>query len=205
MNRRPTVLGGGGRVGETVGMPWRVPDPSLKTDKVILRQFRIEDAGAVAAACADPDITRFTFMKEGLTDAEAADWITRSHEWWARGHPRFAIVDATTERFLGQVGIAVNEHHRSAEAYYWIAVQARHRGVASDALALVADWSFANGIERLWLLIHPDNGPSSRLAERCGFTREGVLRAYEPFKGTRPDVVSWSLLPDDRRPWRGAS
>lgn len=37
---------------------------------------------------------------------------------------------------------------------------------------------------------------------RCGFTREGTLRCYERFKGSRPDVVSRSRLPTDPRPWR---
>jgi RimJ/RimL family protein N-acetyltransferase len=65
----------------------------------------------------------------------------------------------------------------------------------------VADWVFSKGVERLFLLVHPENGPSNRVAERCGFIREGVLRAYEPIKGRRPDLVSWSLLPQDPRPW----
>ena len=46
-----------------------------------------------------------------------------------------------------------------------------------------------------------ENTPSNRLAERLGFSREGVLRSYEPFKGHRPDLASWSLLPHDPRPW----
>lgn len=76
----------------------------------------------------------------------------------------------------------------------------RQRGVASSALGLVADWGFSKGIQRLFLLIHPENVASNRLARRMGFTREGVLRSYEPVKDQRPDLVSWSLLPGDPRP-----
>ena len=139
-------------------------------------------------------------MKAGLTEADAEEWITRSNEWWPLGHPRFAIVDLT-DAVLGQIGMAVNERHRSAEVYYWVAPQARRRGVAMAALGLLADWAFESGLERLFLLVHVDNETSNRLAERCGFTREGILRAYEPFKGGRPDLVCWSLLPRDSRPW----
>ena len=91
----------------------------------------------------------------------------------------------------------------SAEAFYWVVRDARGRGVASTALGLVADWAFdAVTVERLYLLTHLDNEASQRVAKRCGFTREGVLRAYEPFKGRRPDLICWSLLPKDHRPWR---
>jgi [ribosomal protein S5]-alanine N-acetyltransferase len=187
---------------EHVPVPWSPPDPPLRAGSVVLRQFRVDDARDVASACTDPDIVRFTFMQEGLTEADAVVWIERGNTWWPRGHPRFAIADPVDDRVLGQVGMAVDERHRSAEAYYWVAPGARRQGHAWQALGLLADWAFDEGVERLYLLIHPGNVPSNRLAERLGFTREGVLRSYEPFKGQRPDLVSWSLLPDDPRPWR---
>ena len=183
-------------------VPWSPPDPPLRAGPVELRRFRADDAADVVAACADPDILRFTFMREGLDEAGALEWIERGNEWWSHGHPRFAIAAAADNRLLGQIGMAVNEHHRSAEAYYWVSPGDRRRGVARHALALLADWAFDEGVERLFLLIHPENEPSNRLAERLGFTREGILRSYEPFKGSRPDLVSWSLLPDDPRSWR---
>lgn len=185
-------------------MEWAPPDPWLQDGRIVLRQFRRDDARAVVAACADADILRFTFMKDGLTEREAVAWIDRSNDRWPQGYPRFAIVDAVDDHLLGQVGIAVNELYRSAEAYYWVTPEERGRGVASCALGLVTDWAFSKGVERLFLLVHPENGPSHRVAARNGFTREGVLRAYEPFKGNRPDLVSWSILPHDPRPWHAA-
>lgn len=182
-------------------MTWVLPDPPLQAGQIALRPFRVEDAAAVVTACSDPAIVRFTFMKEGLTQDEAVQWIERSNDRWPAGHPRFAIEDVTDGRLLGQVGAGVDARLGSAEGYYWVTPGARGRGVAATALALLADWLFANGIERLYLLIHPVNEASNRVAARCGFTREGVLRAYEPFKGARPDLVSWSLLPQDPKPW----
>lgn len=42
-----------------------------------------------------------------------------------------------------------------------------------------------------------DNHASQRVAERCGFIREGLLRSYEERQGRRCDLVVYSLLPDD--------
>lgn len=186
-------------------MEWTPPDPPLSTSTLVLRPFEHRDAPAVVKACSDAKIVQFTFMQEGTDEPEAVAWIDRSKEWWPHGMPRFAIVDATSDAVLGQIGIAVNAHHRSAEAYYWVLPEQRRRGVASTALGLVADWAFSNRVERLYLLVHLENEDSNGLADRMGFTREGVLRAYEPFKGQRPDLVSWSLLPSDERTWRRAS
>jgi len=164
--------------------------------------FRRDDAAAVEVACRDPAIGQFTFMKEGLTLDEARRWIDDAAEGWTGSTARFAIADATTDRLLGQVGMSAYEPHLSAEMFYWVAAVERGRGVASTALGLVCDWTFEHGIERLFLLVHPDNEASHRVAARCGFTHEGTLRGYEPFKGRRPDFVSWSLLSCDPRPWR---
>jgi RimJ/RimL family protein N-acetyltransferase len=164
--------------------------------------FLPSDAAAVASACRDPDILRFTFMKDGLTEAEAGEWIHTRNERWPIGHPLFAVVDADDDHLLGEVGLNFNPRHVSAEAHYWLDASARGRGVASQALGLLIDWGFSQGIERIFLVVHPENHPSNRLAARLGFTREGVLRSYEPIKGDRPDLVSWSLLPTDPHPWR---
>jgi ribosomal-protein-alanine N-acetyltransferase len=189
---------GSGNLG---GVDWSPPDPALRAADLLLRPFRDDDSPAVAAACTDPAIGRFTFMKDGLTEDEARAWIAQSNKMWPHGYPRFAVVDAKDGRLLGQVGMAVFEQYQSAEAYYWVTATDRHRGVASTSLALLIDWAFEHGIERVYLLVHPENEASHRVAARCGFTREGVLRAFERVKGHRPDLVSWSLLPRDPRPW----
>jgi RimJ/RimL family protein N-acetyltransferase len=181
---------------------WTPPEPPLRSDEIVLRLFRPDDASAVVEACRDPAIGRFTFMREGLTLDDARRWIDDATERWRGGVPRFAIADATTGRFVGQVGMSVYEPHQSAEVFYWVAASERRRGVASTALSLVCDWAFANGLERLYLLVHPENEASHRVAARCGFIREGTLRGYERFKGGRPDLVSWSLLSTDPRPTR---
>jgi RimJ/RimL family protein N-acetyltransferase len=52
-------------------------------------------------------------------------------------------------------------------------------------------------LARLALLTDVDNAASQRVAERAGFTREGILRAHEERKGKRHDVVAYSLVPAD--------
>jgi RimJ/RimL family protein N-acetyltransferase len=81
---------------------------------------------------------------------------------------------------------------------YWLAPEARGRGVATHAVRLLARWAFDSlGLARLELTCGPDNHASQRVAARCGFTREGLLRSHMPFKGSRRDTVVFGLLPDE--------
>jgi RimJ/RimL family protein N-acetyltransferase len=65
----------------------------------------------------------------------------------------------------------------------------------------VTDWSFDEGLVRLDLCTHPENEASGRVAERAGFAREGVRRAWYLDRDGRPqDAVFYVLVRGDGRP-----
>jgi [ribosomal protein S5]-alanine N-acetyltransferase len=106
-----------------------------------------------------------------------------------------------SDECAGHVGIQFDFAARRAEAFYWLDRQVRGRGIAVEALSLVTVWAFRDyGVVRVQPVTRLDNKRSQRVAERCGFSREGVLRAWEPFKGEQPDVVMWSRLVNDPVP-----
>ena len=78
---------------------------------------------------------------------------------------------------------------------YWVLPEARGRGVASDAVQLLARWALGDlGLKRLEMFIEPENVASQRVAERCNFVREGLLRSRWVAKGRRRDSVVYALL-----------
>lgn len=176
------------------------PEPALASDRIALRPFRDGDAAHVARSCQDPLITKFTFMSEGLTLLQAREWIANRNQRWPEGLASFAILRNGSDIPLGQVGALFDWTVKRAEVFYWLDSEARGQGLATEALNLVTDWIILkHNIVRVQLLTHPQNFASQRVAERCGFTREGVLRAWEPIKDERPDVVMWSRLNTDNQ------
>jgi RimJ/RimL family protein N-acetyltransferase len=185
-----------------IDRPLTPPSKELERESIALRLPDDGDAEAIARACQDALVPRFTFMPEDMTVDGARSWIQRAVKRWPEGNARFAIIDADSGLFLGSAGIGIEWKRASADVYYWLDPIGRGRGAASVTVGLLADWAFDEvGVERLELFTDPDNQPSQGVASRCGFTREGLLRGYERFKGSRPDVVLWSLLPSDPRPW----
>lgn len=174
------------------------PDPPLRGARTLLRPFRIDDAKAVAESCRDSDIPRYTLMLEDMSEQDARKWILRGIARWSLGVARFAVTLPPSDVCVGQVGMHLDFEARRAEAFYWLDRDARGQGIASEVLELVTRWAFTeHGMHRAQLVTHVDNEASHRVAERCGFKREGVLRGWEPIRGEQPDVVMFGRLRSD--------
>lgn len=80
------------------------------------------------------------------------------------------------------------------------------RGFTTEAVQLLVDYLFATKKEhRIHLVIVPENSASRRIAEKCGFALEGTARGAFFNDGRNQDVLLYSLLRSDPRPWQAAS
>jgi len=76
----------------------------------------------------------------------------------------------------------------------------------TEAVQLLTDYLYATKkINRIHLVIVPENAASRRIAEKCGFTLEGTLRGAFFNDGRNQDVVLYSLLREDPRPWHATA
>jgi ribosomal-protein-alanine N-acetyltransferase len=109
------------------------------------------------------------------------------------------IADAATDRGIGAIGLNLrNLDEGRASIYYWVVKSARGRGAATCGLRAVAAWALGElRIPRLELVVEPWNVASIVTAERCGFRREGLLRAWQPVGNERRDMFMYSRLPGD--------
>lgn len=161
-----------------------------------LRQWRESDAPAVAAICQDPEIPRWTNVPSPYTEADAREFI-RETLGGERAEMARAIVDSHDDRLLGAIGLRLPAPG-VGEVGYWLAASARGRGAATRAVRLMCAWAFRQfSLARIQLHTLPGNEASERVAERAGFTREGVLRSFTEMKGRRVDITMFSLLPGE--------
>jgi RimJ/RimL family protein N-acetyltransferase len=154
------------------------------------------------ALAEDPDVIRFTRVPANRDGGFATTWIDGYVQAWKDGsRAGFAIVDEADESFLGMAAL-VQLHRDLAEAEvgYIVTPRARGRGVAGRAIRLLADWAFAElGLARLEAWIDVANKPSRQVAERTGFTFEGVRRSVHFKQGRRVDMAIYSLLRKEAR------
>ncbi|MBI2710318.1 MAG: GNAT family N-acetyltransferase [Actinobacteria bacterium] len=186
--------------GQAVTMMDRV---TLSDDVVVLRPWNPADAKFLTTASQDPAIQRYNGPPpESLADAILI--IQRIEACWrtfhAKGDPTgtaFAIVDAASGEPVGMCGIDNWSNTDVAQFGYWLAADARGRGLATRAVTLMTTWLFDLGAARVVLTIQSNNAASAAVARRAGFTCEGTLRAHGVWRGQRQDVDVFAVLPDE--------
>jgi RimJ/RimL family protein N-acetyltransferase len=156
----------------------------------------------VEGLVADPEILRYTRIPEPPPDGFARTWIAGYETGRGDGTREGFAAMAGTGEFVG-LGLAphIEAADGEVELGYIVMAPARGRGVASEILRLLTAWAFGElGATRAYLIIDVENGPSERVAERCGYQREGVMRSIHLKQGRRIDAGLWSRLASDPDP-----
>jgi RimJ/RimL family protein N-acetyltransferase len=173
-----------------------LPGEPLVDGPTVLRPWRDSDVRAVTEACQDPEIARWTAVPENYSEADARAFLLYRHDAMLAGTTApFAIV-SDADQLLGSIALMrIDWEHLRGEAGYWLARWGRGCGHATRALKLISSWGLsALGLERIELFAATENGASQRVAERAGFTRDGVLRAYLRGRYSQEDMVAYGLL-----------
>ncbi|MCK2218006.1 GNAT family N-acetyltransferase [Actinomadura sp. ATCC 31491] len=182
--------------GDGRGPAVALPRAELRTARLLLRAPEPADAADLAATGADPLTQARTGVPRGYGVEHALAFIDGAERVRLRGAGiAFSAVESATGRFAVNVDLRdLDWTNRTAEIGYMTAPWARGRGYAGEAVLGVARWLFERqGFSRLQLRAAVDNPQSQRVAEKAGFTREGVARAALAGE----DLVVFSLIPSD--------
>jgi len=174
----------------------------LRNDRLYLRPWRLGDAGQVFEACQDREIQRWTSVPAPYSQQDAVSFVgTYAPRGWQEGtRAVFGAFDAAGERLLASVGLDdICERNAQpggrAELGYWCAPWARGTGVTTEAARMVCEWAFGGlGLARIDWYAEVGNHASRRVAEKLGFTIEGVQRQRLVHKGERRDGWAGGLL-----------
>ena len=183
--------------------PVPVTNPPIEPTELVAGAFQLclpnaaIDAERVLAACHDPEIARWN---SGPVDVAAARaWCSSRADWSDGTHASWLVKD-TGGALLGQISLfQIDRGALSGQLGYWVAADARRRGVASSAVDAVRGFAFgALGLVRLELFHAVENEGSCAVARRAGFRHEGTHRSsYRYADGDLHDEHSHARLATD--------
>lgn len=151
----------------------------LETDRLILRQFKIEDAESMYRNWAsDPEVTKFltwpTHTDVGVSKAVLENWISRYTD------PAFynwGIELKETGELIGNISVVkVNEQVDGADIGYCMGRTWWGQGIMPEALGEVIAFLFDEvGMNRVAATHDINNPKSGRVMDKAGMKQEGIL------------------------------
>jgi len=178
----------------------KAPD-RLETDRLVLRRPVAADAEAIFNRySSDLEATRYLgWLRHTCIDETSAFLRFSDAEWERSPAGPYLIESRLSGQLLGGTGLQFETPYRAAIGYV-LARDAWRQGFATEALLAIVSVARDAEVRRLYAICLPDHVASWRVLEKCGFTREAVLRRYAEFPNLSPgeplDVLCYALVFD---------
>jgi ribosomal-protein-serine acetyltransferase len=151
------------------------------TDLIIRNQRRLARWEPWAERAATLDGTR-TYIRTALEDFVRGRQISTN----------IAVDGGRT--FVGRCGIRINPYSESGDIGYWIDADYEGRGIVTRAARALIDSTFTElGLSRMDLRTSVENARSRAVAQRLGFTYQGVLPKGLRFARRADDVALFAV------------
>jgi ribosomal-protein-alanine N-acetyltransferase len=176
-----------------------VTRPTIETERLVLRPFRLEDASEVQRLCGAREIAAGTLtIPHPYPDGVAEAWIAGHAEAFDRGVVELAIEARMDAALVGAIGLNLEREHERAELGYWIGVPYWRRGYATEAGQAMLDYAFTErGLNRAYAFHFTNNAASGRVLQKIGMKHEGTRRGHSLKWGEYLDSEAYGILRSD--------
>lgn len=109
----------------------------------------------------------------------------------------YVITEIESNKFIGFIDVKnINWGIPKAELGIYTDIAFAGKGITSKALKIFCDYYFeTHKFQKLFLRTHPDNIVMRRVAEKCGFQQEGIIRKdYKTASGKIIDLVYYGKI-----------
>jgi len=155
------------------------PPEEIATKRLILRRPRLSDADDIFDSyAADPEVTRYVTWSPYKDRSEVAPFLRSRLARWDSGEEfSWVITRPPDDCVIGMIACRVREY--AADIGYVMSRNYWNRGYTTEAANAVIGWASNLGfVYRVWAVCDVENIASSRVLEKIGMQREGILRRY---------------------------
>lgn len=149
--------------------------PVIKTDRLIIRPMNKDDVDSLKKWL--PDKMLYTYWGKGPSKGELnPELLFKKHDKPTKSfHEGIALKDS--DEVIGDIYVYLIENDRMASIAIRISKAYQSKGIGSEAIKAMTDFCFKNTeLQRLWTEVDVRNIGSWKMLEKCGYTREGLIR-----------------------------
>ena len=193
---------------------WPEEVPTLASDTITMRPMRPADAEDIYRAVQDPEIPKFTTVPaeypidlaiDFATTRAAASFVNktelvfviedsrlRNSSESGSGSASGSVEYPYSNGFAGVMSLhTIDIPNHRAEIGYWLAREARGKGICSKAAEMITDYGFMTiGFKRIDGIVDVRNEPSKAALLKAGYEFEGIMKKYVTRRdGTQLDMA----------------
>jgi ribosomal-protein-alanine N-acetyltransferase len=190
--------------GQIQGVLIMVQQPELKTERLVLRPFRLSDAEDVRRLAGEWEIADTTLnIPHPYEAGMAEEWIGKHQTGFESGRLcSFAITLGSSGELVGAISLMITPRFDHAELGYWIGVPYWGRAYCTEAGQAIMEYGFTGlGLHRIHASYFARNQASGSVMRKLGMKQEGVLREHVKRWGKYEDLVLFGLLKEE---WEAA-
>ena len=170
--------------------------PSLKTPRLILNQFTLDDATEVNTICSNKVIADTTaHIPHPYSKEVAIEWI-QAHDirYKEGGFVVYAIRLRHSDNLIGAISLIIDQTSNHAELSYWIRQESWNKGYCTEAAQAIIQFGFENlNLNKIYAEHMVRNVASGKVLEKLGLKKEGHLKQHFKKWGVYEDVAVYGL------------
>lgn len=170
--------------------------PRLETARLILRKATKNDVSEIFVYASDVEVTRYLRWGTHQTPSETENYVNEVLAQYRTGRDGAWFIEyRQNSNIIGSIHLMeINIQHRKAEVGFALSKNYWNKGIATEALRKVLEYSFGIGLNRIEGLCINDNRAAARVMEKAGMKKEGELREYLFQKGAFRNFWMYSIL-----------
>lgn len=174
------------------------PFTEIKTERLLLRKFSLEDAPAIYALRTNEKVMLF-LEREPLKNMDEANALVSTiikNVDDNNGIMWGICLPENSKQLIGNIGFwQIEKHNYRAEIGYMLHPQYWNKGFMQEAIKAVIAFGFNQmKLHSIKATINPHNAASAALLEKAGFVREAYFKEDIYFRGKFLDSAVYSLL-----------
>ncbi len=170
----------------------------IRTERLLLRNFRADDWRSVHDYAVDPDVVRYVEWGPN-TEADTKNFVDRVIEQ-SLISPRvdfeLVVEPVGKDELIGAASIHIsNALHREGWIGYCLNKRFWGQGMATEAAKALLSFGFTQlNLHRIFATVDPTNVASSNVLQKIGMVYEGRLKSHKCVRGTWRDTDIYAVI-----------
>lgn len=149
--------------------------PVIETNRLIIRPMTVLDVPSLKNWM--PDRSIYTYWGKKPSKAEMQPELLFKKTGRPTKSFHLGIAEKGNDEVIGDLWVYLIENNRMAQIAIRLSKDRQGRGYGTEALSAMTRFCFENTeLQRIWTKVDIRNAASCRMLEKCGYTKEGLIR-----------------------------